>query len=384
MEELIYRDRRGTNSNKWNHLTGRFTREGLLGLWVADMDFAAPACVREALRRKVDFGVFGYDTAPYSYYEAFIRWEKTYHGYAVQRDWLRYSPGVVAAFNWFVQLFTQPGDGVLVQTPVYYPFLSAATDNGCRLICSELVNTDGVYTIDFADFERKLAEERVKVFLLCSPHNPVGRVWRREELERMLSLCRQYGVRVIADEIHHDFTYGEPSHIPTATVGDHDDMLVTLTAPSKTFNLAGLKTSVIIIPDPELRKSWDAYTGKLHTDSGNSFGVTAAEAAYTGGRPWLDQVLRTVRGNYEILRTELLPRKPDLRLSPLEGTYLAWLDLGAYVRPDQMVDVVEGKCGLAVDYGSWFGGNAATHIRVNLATRPENIRQAADALAEHL
>ena len=161
-------------------------------------------------------------------------------------------------------------------------------------------------------------------------------------------------------------------------------MLVTLTAPSKTFNLAGLKTSVIIIPDPELRKSWDAYTGKLHTDSGNSFGVTAAEAAYTGGRPWLDQVLRTVRGNYEILRTELLPRKPDLRLSPLEGTYLAWLDLGAYVRPDQMVDVVEGKCGLAVDYGSWFGGNAATHIRVNLATRPENIRQAADALAEHL
>lgn len=296
MEELIYRDRRGTNSNKWNHLTGRFTREGLLGLWVADMDFAAPACVREALRRKVDFGVFGYDTAPDSYYEAFIRWEKTYHGYAVQRDWLRYSPGVVAAFNWFVQLFTQPGDGVLVQTPVYYPFLSAATDNGCRLICSELVNTDGVYTIDFADFERKLAEERVKVFLLCSPHNPVGRVWRREELERMLSLCRQYGVRVIADEIHHDFTYGEPSHIPTATVGDHDDMLVTLTAPSKTFNLAGLKTSVIIIPDPELRKSWDAYTGKLHTDSGNSFGVTAAEAAYTGGRPWLDQVLRTVPG----------------------------------------------------------------------------------------
>ena len=257
-------------------------------------------------------------------------------------------------------------------------------DNGCRLICSELVNSDGVYTIDFADFERKLADERVKVFLLCSPHNPVGRVWRREELERMLSLCRQYGVRVIADEIHHDFTYGEPSHIPTATVGDHDDMLVTLTAPSKTFNLAGLKTSVIIIPDPELRKSWDAYTGKLHTDSGNSFGVTAAEAAYTGGRPWLDQVLRTVRGNYEILRTELLPRKPDLRLSPLEGTYLAWLDLGAYVRPDQMVDVVEGKCGLAVDYGSWFGGNAATHIRVNLATRPENIRQAADALAEHL
>ena len=384
MEELIYRDRRGTNASKWNRLSPRFTREDLLGLWVADMDFAAPACVREALHKQVDFGVFGYDVTPDAYYEAFLHWEKTYHGYEPQRAWLRYSPGVVAGFNWLIQLLTKPGDGVLVQTPVYYPFLSAATDNGCRLVENELVNTAGVYTVDLADFERKLTEEHVKVFLLCSPHNPVGRVWRREELAAMLELCRVHGVYVISDEIHHDFTHGGHKHIPAATVGEYDDMLVTLTAPSKTFNLAGLKNSVVIIPDEKLRKAWDSYTGKLHTATGGSFGVIAAQAAWEGGRPWLDQVLQTVEGNYELLRTELVPRKPELILSPLEGTYLAWLDLGAYVKPQEMAAAVEGRCGLAVDYGAWFGGHAPCHIRINLATRPENIRQAIQSLADHL
>ena len=384
MEELIYRDRRGTNASKWNRLSPRFTREDLLGLWVADMDFAAPACVREALHKQVDFGVFGYDVTPDAYYEAFLHWEKTYHGYEPQRAWLRYSPGVVAGFNWLIQLLTKPGDGVLVQTPVYYPFLSAATDNGCRLVENELVNTAGVYTVDLADFERKLTEEHVKVFLLCSPHNPVGRVWRREELAAMLELCRVHGVYVISDEIHHDFTHGSHKHIPAATVGEYDDMLVTLTAPSKTFNLAGLKNSVVIIPDEKLRKAWDSYTGKLHTATGGSFGVIAAQAAWEGGRPWLEQVLQTVEGNYELLRTELVPRKPELILSPLEGTYLAWLDLGAYVKPQEMAAAVEGRCGLAVDYGAWFGGHAPCHIRINLATRPENIRQAIQSLADHL
>lgn len=384
MEELIYRDRRGTNASKWNRLSPRFTREDLLGLWVADMDFAAPACVREALHKQVDFGVFGYDVTPDAYYEAFLHWEKTYHGYEPQRAWLRYSPGVVAGFNWLIQLLTKPGDGVLVQTPVYYPFLSAATDNGCRLVENELVNTAGVYTVDLADFERKLTEEHVKVFLLCSPHNPVGRVWRREELAAMLELCRVHGVYVISDEIHHDFTHGGHKHIPAATVGEYDDMLVTLTAPSKTFNLAGLKNSAVIIPDEKLRKAWDSYTGKLHTATGGSFGVIAAQAAWEGGRPWLEQVLQTVEGNYELLRTELVPRKPELILSPLEGTYLAWLDLGAYVKPQEMAAAVEGRCGLAVDYGAWFGGHAPCHIRINLATRPENIRQAIQSLADHL
>lgn len=383
-EELIYRERRGTNSSKWNALHKKFSRDDLMGLWVADMDFAAAACIRDALRKHVDFGVFGYDITPESYYEAFIQWEQTYHGYTVQREWLRYAPGVVAAFNWFIQLLTKPGDGVLIQTPVYYPFMSAALDNGCRLVKSELINDHGIYTIDFADFEQKLAQEHIKVFLLCSPHNPVGRVWKREELERMLSLCRRYGVYVVADEIHHDFVYEGHQHIPAATVGAYDDMLVTLTAPSKTFNLAGLKNSIIIIPDEKLRKSYDDYTGRLHTSGGNSFGVIAAEAAYRGGRPWLESLLKTIRGNYDLLVSRLAAEKPDVIVSPLEGTYLAWVDLSHYLKPEEMESFVEGKCGMAVDYGSWFGGNASCHIRLNLATRPENISYAADMLCRNL
>ena len=383
-EALIYRERRGTNSSKWNQLHRKFSRDDLMGLWVADMDFAVAACVREALQKYVDFGVFGYDLTPESYYDAFIQWEQTYHGYTVQREWLRYSPGVVAAFNWFVQLLTKPGDGVLIQTPVYYPFMSAALDNGCRLVKSELVNDQGIYTIDFEDFERKLKEERVKVFLLCSPHNPVGRVWKREELQRMLSLCRTYGVYVVADEIHHDFVYEGHHHIPTATIGDYDDMLVTITAPSKTFNLAGLKNSVVIIPDEKMRKSYDDYAGRLHIASGNSFGVIAAEAAYRGGRPWLESLLKTLKGNYDLLAQRLPEENPGVVVSPLEGTYLAWVDLSRYVKPEDMTAFVEGACGLAVDYGSWFGGNAPCHIRLNLATCPENIRHVADVLHANL
>ncbi len=185
-------------------------------------------------------------------------------------------------------------------------------------------------------------EEQVKIFLLCSPHNPVGRVWQMEELRQMLDICRAHGVYVIADEIHHDFIYGENRHIPAATVGAYDDMLVTLTSPSKTFNLAGLKNSVIIISDPRLRCAYDDYTKKLHVDTGNSVGFVAAEAAYDGGRPWLESVLQTVWGNYEILRNELLPQKPGVILSPLEGTYLAWLDVHAYIKPEEMESRIEG------------------------------------------
>ncbi|MDD3164332.1 MAG: pyridoxal phosphate-dependent aminotransferase [Oscillospiraceae bacterium] len=384
MEELIYRDRRGTNCSKWNHYGNQFQHENLMGLWVADMDFAAAQCVRDALQRHVSFGVFGYDVTPESYYDAFVRWEKTYHNYDVARAWIRYSPGVVAAFNWFIQMMTVPGDAVLIQSPVYYPFANAVRENHRTLVESELVNTNGVYTIDFADFEQKIREHHVKVFLMCSPHNPVGRVWTRQELKRLLDICRENGVFVISDEIHQDFTFAGHVHIPAATVGSYDDMLVTLTAPSKTFNLAGLKNSVIIIPDDTIRKKYDDYVAVLHVASGNSFGVVAAEAAYRGGRAWLGQVLETVYGNYQLLVSSLRDTLPQVVVSPLEGTYLAWLDFGAYLRPEQLPDYIEGRCGLAMDYGAWFGGASACHVRMNLATCRENIAQAAKALADHL
>ena len=205
-EQLIFRDRRGTNAMKWNYLDRiGFKGENLLGMWVADMDFASPECVRRALREAADFGVFGYDAAPKEYHEAFIAWEKERHGLEIDREWIRFSPGVVTGFYWLVKMLTEPGDSVLIQTPVYYPFMSAIEDQGRKLVRSELVNTNGIYTVDFEDFERKITEEAVRVFILCSPHNPIGRIWTRSELAKMLEICRRHSVKVISDEIHHDF-----------------------------------------------------------------------------------------------------------------------------------------------------------------------------------
>ena len=384
-EQLIYRDRRGTNSVKWNGLKRiGFSRDDLLGLWVADMDFAAPECVRKAMVEASDYGVFGYDAAPQAYYDGFINWEKTYHGYEVQREWLRFAPGVVTGFYWLIRLLTEPGDGVIILTPVYYPFMSAIEDQGRKLVKCELVNTDGVYSVDYADFEAKIEKENVRAFLFCSPHNPVGRVWRREELETMLSICRRHGVKVISDEIHHDFEHPGHKHIPTATVGDYGDMVFTLTAPSKTFNLAGLQNSIAILPDEELRQKYDQLLKDIHIHGGNAMGFIAAAAAYNGGRPWLESVLRTVEENDRILREILAKGLPKAIVSPLEGTYLSWVDLGAYVAPGDMKTAMEDRCGLALDYGTQFGGDAPCHIRVNLATSAEIVEKAARLLADNL
>ncbi len=384
METLIYRDRKGSNCLKWDYPAGQFSRQELTPLWVADMDFAAPACVRQALAEQAEFGVFGYPASSEGYYQAFLDWQRKWHGVELQRDRLRYTPGVVAGFYWFVQLLSQPGEAVLIQPPVYYPFRNAVKDTGRRLVTNELVNSHGVYTIDFDDFERKIVDEQVKVFLLCSPHNPAGRVWKRAELERMLSICRAHGVRVIADEIHQDFVYPGHVHTPAAAIPGYEDMVVSLTAPSKTFNLAGLKMSVATIPDPELRGRFDEFVGRLRLTDGSLPGIAAATAAYNGGRDWLDAILETVQANYRCLQEILLPARPKVVLSPLEGTYLAWLDLGAYVAPEGLTELVEGRCGLAADYGRWFGGSAACHIRLNLATKQEIIADAARRLADAL
>ena len=381
-EQLIFRDRRGTNAVKWNHLDRiGFKGKDLLGLWVADMDFAAPESVRTALSRAGEYGVFGYDAKPADYDSAFIAWERTYHGYDVKPEWLRFSPGVVTGFYWFIRLMTEPGDAVMILTPVYYPFMSAVNDQGRKLVKCELVNTNGIYTIDFNAVEKKIKAENVKALLFCSPHNPVSRIWTREELETLLGLCRRYGVKVISDEIHQDFEHPGHKHIPAATVGDYDDMLVTLTAPSKTFNLAGLQNSIAIVPDETLRRRYDALLEEIHIHGGNSLGFVAAAAAYSGGRPWLEAVLKQVEENDALLRRELAVSLPETIISPLEGTYLSWVDLGAYVKPEDIKTDMEELCGLALDYGTQFGGDAPCHIRVNLATSGEIIAEAARRLA---
>ena len=383
MEELIYRDRHGSGCAKWDDLSHKgFTRDDLLGLWVADMDFASPLAVRDVIRQFAEFGVFGYDSVPEGYYDAFIKWQKERHGVDIQRDWIRYSPGVVAGFNYLVQLFTSEGDAVLIQTPVYYPFMKAVTDNGRKLVCNELARENGQYGIDFRDFEAKILENHVKAFILCSPHNPVGRVWREEELRKMLDICSRHEVFVIADEIHQDFVFEGNRHVSVSALAGCGCRYAVLTAPSKTFNIAGLKNSLIVIPDDEIRKCWDHYTGRLHVSQGNSIGYLAAEAAYSKGEEWLSAILETVRSNYELLKEKCRREAPGIVIYPLEGTYLAWLDLSAYVDEKHLAEFMEDVCHLACDYGTWFGGESAGFIRMNLATRRENIEAAARAICE--
>lgn len=384
MSLVTYVDRRNTDCSKWDAQSENFGEEGLHAMWVADMDFQVPSCVTDALSEYVKEGVFGYYTAPDSYYNAFINWEKE-HGYNVKREWIRFSPGVVSGFNWIVQMMTNPKDSVIVLTPVYYPFLYAVTNNDRTLITSDLINDHGTYSIDFEDFEQKIIDNHVKLFIFCSPHNPVGRVWKKEDLDKLLAICKKHHVFIISDEIHHDLLAPEQKHIPIASIADYDDSLITVTAPSKTFNLAGCQNSIIIIPDEKLREKWDAFTTSIRVTNGNTFGYIAARAAYTGGRPWLNEVNEIVHNNYLYVKETFEKELPKLVVSPLEGTYLLWIDFGAYLSFDEMKDFMQKKCHLAFDYGDWFGGEKfGTHIRMNLATSKENVEKAVTAIIENL
>lgn len=384
MSLVTYVDRRNTDCSKWDAQSENFGEEGLHAMWVADMDFQVPSCVTDALSEYVKEGVFGYYTAPDSYYNAFINWEKE-HGYNVKREWIRFSPGVVSGFNWIVQMMTNPKDPVIVLTPVYYPFLYAVTNNDRTLITSDLINDHGTYSIDFEDFEQKIIDNHVKLFIFCSPHNPVGRVWKKEELDKLVAICKKHHVFIISDEIHHDLLAPGQKHIPIASIADYDDSLITVTAPSKTFNLAGCQNSIIIIPDEKLREKWDAFTTSIRVTNGNTFGYIAARAAYTGGRPWLNEVNEIVHNNYLYVKETFEKELPKLVVSPLEGTYLLWIDFGAYLSFDEMKDFMQKKCHLAFDYGDWFGGEKfGTHVRMNLATSKENVEKAVTAIIENL
>ena len=383
-EPILYVDRKGTHCEKWDGLGERFGREDLLALWVADMDFRVPQCVLEAEKDYLDTGVFGYYHPSEGYYQAFMDWEQERHGYSVQREWLRFSPGVVPAINWLIQIFTEPQDRVLVLTPVYYPFLHAVRDNERTLVACQLVHQDGQYTVDLAAFEAAIAENQVRLFIMSSPHNPVSRVWRREELAAILDICKKHGVLVLSDEIHQDLTFDGHKHIPSATAGDYSHMVITLTAASKTFNLAGCQNAFVVLPDAKLRKAYDAFTKRIHIREGNPFGYIAVEAAYRGGKAWLQQVQEIIWNNYGYLREQLAIHLPKACVTPLEGTYLMWVDFAAYLQPEEMERFFEETCGIAVDYGAWFEGDGQSHIRINLATSRENVEKAFSSILQGL
>ena len=361
-------DRRNTNCVKWDEMES----DDVIPMWVADMDFETAPCVRKALKARMEHGCFGYTFVPESYYEATISWFKRKHGWSIARESFIYTSGVVPAISAIIKAMTEPGDKVLVQTPVYNCFFSSIKNNGCQLVENELMNTGNTYSIDFDDFESKCADEKTKVFLLCNPHNPAGRVWTKDELTRMGDICKKHGVFVIADEIHCEFT-NHCSYIPFATASDAD--CAVCISPSKAFNIAGLQIANIIAKDDEVRRKVDKAININEVCDVNPFGVIALQAAYNEGEEWLDQLNEYIYGNYQVAKAMIEKECPQLTVMNLEGTYLMWVDIRQTGMTSKQVSdklMKEGK--VWVNEGTMYGEKAGEgYIRVNLATSRERV-----------
>lgn len=375
-------DRRGTHSLKWGYIQGDNNAfyleptntyyEGddpILPMWVADMDFPCPQPVIEALHRRVDQQIFGYTFPLDSYYETVIEWMEKRHGWAVQKDWICISPGIVPALHLLVRALVKEGDKVLIQRPVYYPFFSAIEKNGATLVSNSLVYDGTHYKMDFEDLEKKTRDPQVKLAILCSPHNPVGRVWHFDELKRFSEICLKNNVMVVSDEIHGDLIYSGHTFTPTATLGEAiANNTIVCTAPSKTFNMAGLHTSNIIIPNDTIRMQFKSVLVASGLFGGNTFGIAALEAAYTYGEDWLAQLMAYLEGNLTFLQQFVAEHIPKMTVIPAEGTYLIWLDcrrLGLDKWELKRLMLNEAK--VYFDEGFIFGPEGEGFERINIA-----------------
>ncbi len=374
-------NRKGTNSVKWEfikHGGSLLFREEpddsssgtrLLPMWVADMDFPCPEPVVEALVARAQHRLFGYTSPTDSYYNAIVNWMKKRHGWEIEPEWISTTPGVVPALNMLVKTYTSPGDKVLIQTPVYYPFNKAVKNSDGILVTNPLIYENGRYSMDFADLEEKTKDPQVKMAILCSPHNPVGRVWTRDELLRFGEICLNNNVLVVSDEIHGDLILEGHVFTPFAGISEaFAQSSITCNAPSKTFNLAGLKTSNIIISDEQLRARFKKTLERTALGGVGAFGVVALEAAYNHGEEWLSQVLDYIMGNYRYLEKYIAEHLPQIKVVPLEGTYLVWLDcrsLGLGKLELEQLMLEEAK--VYLDEGYIFGTEGEGFERVNLA-----------------
>ena len=370
--------RRGTNSLKYDFAAERGRPEGILPLWVADMDFAVANEITEGLKKAVNHGIYGYSEAKDSYFEAVADWMRRYHGWKVEKDWLVKTPGVVFAIAAAIRAFTKEGEGVMIQNPVYYPFREVIEDNNRRLVDNTLVEKNRQYTMDLEDFEQKILQNQVKLFILCNPHNPVGRVWTREELTAVAEICLRHGVYIVSDEIHHDFVYPGYEHTVFATIDERlKDITITCTSPSKTFNLAGLQVSNIFIANEALRKQFSREIAKTGYSQLNTLGLVACECAYRGGRQWLEQLKQYLKDNLEFVREYLERNLSMIHIVEPEGTYLLWLDFRELgLSGKELEYLIVNKAGLWLDAGDIFGSCGEGFERVNIAC-PRTVLQEA-------
>ena len=363
-DEII--DREGTACVKWDLRDKVFGTSDVLPMWVADMDFKTPGFISEAIIQRAQHAVYGYSYRTEGYYTSLINWMQSHHGWAIERDWILFSPGVVPVLFMTTLAFTNPGDKVLIQTPVYPPFYDAVIKNNRQLVFNPLIQIGNRYEIDFNDLDLKLAG--TKMMFLSSPHNPVGRVWTKDELLEIGRLCLKHHVLLISDEIHCDLVFNAYKHIPTAGLSPEiAENTLTCLASSKTFNTAGLSTSNVVVSNPILRSKLDGIIQSVHVDSGNLFGAIASEAAYAHGNEWHKQLIEYLEGNVDLVRSFLKEKLPNVKLIEPEATYLLWLDFRELgLTQPELVKLIIGKAHLGLNDGAAFGSEGTGFMRLNI------------------
>lgn len=380
-DAVIRRD--GTASFKYDARADVFGRQDVIPLWVADMDFAVPEAVQRALAQRAAHPVFGYTLFPESLKDALIQWMTSRHVWAVERESILFCPGVVPSLHACIMALSQPGDGVIVQPPVYAPFLSAAETCGRKALLNPLRLKDGRYSFDLDDLER-CAKEGGRMLILCSPHNPVGRVWQRKELQALLAVCKTHDITVVSDEIHADLIYPGYRHVPLATLNDKVK-IVTAVAPSKTFNIPGLGLSALVVLDAADRKAITQAFDTLHVSASNPLSIAAFEASYREGAPWLDALMDYLAGTRDMVRDYLQQHLPLIRMIEPEGTYLLWLDCRAMGLNDkQLKDFFVQQAGVGLSPGSMFGAGGSGHMRMNIGAPRSLIQQALENISAAL
>lgn len=371
-------ERAGTQCSKWDGHKEKFGREDVLPLWVADMDLAAPQVVQDAMKERLAHPVYGYALYTEAFYQSIVDWYAEHFTWKIQQEWIVPEHGVVVSINLAIKALTQEGDGIVVQTPIYPPFLSSVQANGREILENRLRFEGGETHIDLEDFEQKI--KQATLFLLCSPHNPSTRAWSREELIQMVEICHRHGVLIISDEIHSDLVFGD-THTPTAALEKAKEITLLLHAPSKTFNIAGLNTSYLIIPNQDLRKRYEVEHQKAGLDNGNLFGVAALEAAYKGASPWLEALKEHILENSKFVRTYIEQHIPEITVYRHDATFLMWLDCRGLGLDDEALFaffVHEARLGL--NQGVSFGAAGSGFMRLNIGTGREMLEQAMSRL----
>lgn len=375
-------DRRNTRCLKYDFAVERHMPADVLPLWVADMDFETSSYIEAALIERAKHAIYGYSEVKTPYFDILKKWMQKHHNWDIQRKWLIKTPGVVFALAMAVKAYTEPGDAVLIQQPVYYPFSEVIKDNGRNVVSNTLyLGEDNRYHIDFEDFEQKIVENQIKLFLLCNPHNPVGRVWTKEELTRLGDICVKYHVTVVSDEIHEDFVFKGKHQVFANIKKEYEDITVTCTAPSKTFNIASLMISNILIPNPELKRKFKHQMDAAGISQLNVLGLVACEAAYEHGEEWYQAMKNYVKENIEFVKQYVEKQLPGVKMVEHEGTYLVWLDFrGTGLSVEELDDKIINQAKLWLDSGKIFGSCGEGFQRINVACPRKVLEEAMERI----